>query len=419
MLRSFLFLSILTSAQALTLSLSDIATRVRSHHPMLKAARMSIEEARGRQLGSGRLDNPTFGYGFQNQSNVSPQTGIFSIDQTFPITKRLSLEKQLTSQLVTAAELEVRDAERRFIAEAQSLAVKLQALNQQRGLRQQQTELAAKLSDFVKGRADKGELSPLDAAQAQVEAQRLRLDARRLENESVSLLGQLKPMIGLPSSDALLIAGDMPPLTLADNRTGWTQRADYQLAQTKIAAAQTDKDLAKAKRMPDVTAGLFASREMQDVTSTQRERTGFLGFRISIPLPFWNRNQGEIAEKAASAERVRLESSALATQIMSEADTAHREMQANADLARETRDKLLPLVLEQTAKLEKAYENGQADMLTILRAREQRLQMEAASLDAVRDFHLARIRYEAAIGKHAPALPASTSKKNKPSNFSP
>ncbi|MCQ6473622.1 TolC family protein, partial [Vibrio parahaemolyticus] len=55
---------------------------------------------------------------------------------------------------------------------------------------------------------------------------------------------------------------------------------------------------------------------------------------------------------------------------------------------------------------EKAYESGQTDLLTILRAREQRLQLEAAALDAVRDFHLARIRYEAAIGKHAPATPA-------------
>jgi cobalt-zinc-cadmium efflux system outer membrane protein len=81
-------------------------------------------------------------------------------------------------------------------------------------------------------------------------------------------------------------------------------------------------------------------------------------------------------------------------------------MQASHDLARETRDKLLPLVIEQTGKLEKAYESGQTDLLTILRAREQRLQLEAAALDAVRDFHLARIRYEAAIGKHAPATPA-------------
>ena len=71
-------------------------------------------------------------------------------------------------------------------------------------------------------------------------------------------------------------------------------------------------------------------------------------------------------------------------------------------------DKLLPLVIEQTSKLEKAYESGQTDLLTVLRARDQRLQLEAAALDAVRDFHLARIRYEAATGKHAPAGAATS-----------
>jgi hypothetical protein len=68
-----------------------------------------------------------------------------------------------------------------------------------------------------------------------------------------------------------------------------------------------------------------------------------------------------------------------------------------------SKETLLPLVLQQTDRLEKAYESGQTDLLTVLRAREQRLQLEAAVLDATRDFHLARIRYEAAIGKHAPA----------------
>ena len=132
------------------------------------------------------------------------------------------------------------------------------------------------------------------------------------------------------------------------------------------------------------------------------QRTGYIGFRISLPLPFWNRNQGEIAEKKATAERHRLETEALGKQIASEADTARKEMQANADLARETRDKLLPLVLEQTQKLEKAYESGQTDLLTVLRARDQRLQLESAALDATRDFHLARIRYESATGATQP-----------------
>jgi len=396
-------------APALTLSLADIGMKVRTSHPTLKAARLAVEEARGRQLGSGRLSNPEFGYAFQNQSKVTPQTGVFSIEQAFPITRRLSLEKKLTSQLVGAAELEVRDAERRLIAEAQSLAVQLLSLTQQRALRKQQTALATKLSEFVRGRAKVGEISPLDAAQAQVDAQRLLLETRKLETSSISLLGQLKPVLGLQPEDTLTLVGDLPDMIVPNMGAGWMQRADYQLAQTKIAASLTGRDLAKARRFQDVKAGLFAGREMQDVTPTNRQYTGYYGFLVSIPLPFWNRNQGEIAESTASAERARLESEALGKQIISEAETARREMQANADLAHETRDKLLPLVIEQTDKLEKAYEQGQTNLLTILRAREQRLQLEAAALDAVRDFHLARVRYEAATGKHAPAVPATSS----------
>lgn len=414
MLRSlilpFCLLAATAPAPALTLSLAEVPARVRATHPTLKAARLAIAEARGRQLAAGRLSNPSVGLEFQNESRTSPQSTSLSLDQAFPITRRLSLEKRLTAQLVEAAELEVRDEERKLIAEAQTLAVQLLSIEQQRDLRKQQTELATKLSDFVKGRAKAGELSALDAAQAHVDAQRLLVEGKRLENSSVSLLGSLKPMLGVAPDDALTISGGMPPIVQPSASEGWKQRADYQLARTKTEAAQTDTELAKSRKWQDVSAGIFAAREKQDVDPNHTERTGFVGVRISLPLPFWNRNQGEIAEKVASAERARLEGDALGKMIVSEANTARKEMSSNAILAKDTRETLLPLVLEQSSKLEKAYETGQTDLLTVLRIREQRLQLEAAALDAERDFHLARIRYESAIGKHAPAPSTHSSK---------
>lgn len=393
----FLLLASATTTQALTLDLSAVAERVRRQHPSLKAARFVVEEARGRQQGAGRLSNPTFETSFQNESRVSPRATVFSLDQAFPVTKRLSLEKRLTAQLVQAAELEVHDVERRYIAEARTLAVKLLAVDQHLVQHRQQMELAQKLSSFAKDRAAKGELSILDSAQAQVDLQRIMLESRKLETERISLRGSLKPMLGLEAKDDLSISGDLKATQLP--ATGaWQQRPDYRLALTKTEVAQTEARLAQAKRWQDVSAGFFAAREQQDVTPRHTERTGFVGFRISIPLPLWNRNQGEIAEKAASAERARLEKEALAVQITSEASTARQEMEANAALLRETRDQFLPLVIEQTTKLEKAYEAGQTDLLTVLRARDQRLELESGALDAARDFHLARIRYEAATG---------------------
>jgi cobalt-zinc-cadmium efflux system outer membrane protein len=402
-----LFLTAASSTSALTLSLSDIGPRVRAAHPSLKAARMAVEEARGRQLGAGRLSNPSVGLDSRNETYLSPGDVMFSLDQSFPITKRLRLEKQLTAQLVTAAELEVKDAERRLISEAQTLAVQILAIEQQRSLRKQQTELATKLSEFVTGRAKAGELSALDAAQAQVDAQRLIVEARKLEGESRSLLGTLKPMLDLDPDDALSLSGALTEMNVPGKGANWAVRADYQLAEAKLIASQTDIGLAKANKWQDVNAGIFAGPETQNMSGDDRRTNGVIGFRISLPLPFWNKNEGQVAEKTAAAERANLEQAALGKQIRSDAENARKDMQMSHDLARETRDKLLPLVIEQTGKLEKAYESGQTDLLTILRAREQRLALEAAALDAVRDFHLARIRYETAIGKHAPAIPAT------------
>ena len=396
--RTSLFLALLcSSASALTLDLSAIGERVRQQHPSLKAARMVVEEARGRQLGAGRLSNPTLETSIQNESRVSPRSTIFSLDQACPVTRRLSLEKKLSTQLVQASDLEVKDVERRYIAEAKTLAVKLLALDQHLVLHRQQMELARKLSTFAKERAAAGEVSALDAAQAQVDLQRLLLETRKMEAETIGLRGALKPMLGIATQDSLTLTGDLTATKLPSTNS-WQQRPDYLLAQTRTKAAQTEAELAKANRWQDMNAGFFAAREQQDVTPRNTERTGFVGFRFSIPLPLWNRNQGEIAEKAASAERARLEKQALASQITSEADTARREMEANAALLRETRDQFLPLVLEQTKKFEKAYEAGQTDLLTVLRARDQRLELESGALDAARDFHLARIRYEAAVG---------------------
>ena len=77
MLRStFLLLPLLlaaaSSASAVTLTLSAIGPRVRAAHPSLKAARMAVEEARGRQLGAGRLSNPSVGMDSRNETFLSP-----------------------------------------------------------------------------------------------------------------------------------------------------------------------------------------------------------------------------------------------------------------------------------------------------------------------------------------------------------
>ena len=397
-----LLVTLLTSiSRAETLSLDAIPGLVLSGNPALKAARLTINEAAARQTASGRLTNPSVGLEFQPESAVSPLTLSIALEQSFPVTHRLRLEKQISSNLVTAAELEFHDVERRLIAEAQSLAVKALALDDHLFIHKQQGKVALDLVTFTEAGTKAGEISPLDAAQARVDAQRLELESRQLMTQKALLLGQLKPLIGFSANQSLVLSGKLPSPTLPE-KLDWQMRPDFQLAKIQEQTAATETSLAKSNRWRDLNAGLFAAREQQFVTAQGTERTGFVGFRLSIPLPFWDRNQGQIAEKMAAADRAQLETAALASQISHEAEAARQDMTSQMALIAETRDHLLPLIAEQTSALEKAYQAGQTDLITLLRAREQQLETKTNLLDFLRDFHLARIRYEAAIATHTP-----------------
>ncbi|PTX99845.1 hypothetical protein DB346_18725 [Verrucomicrobia bacterium LW23] len=412
-------------ACAETVALEDIPRRVRAGHPGLIAARMRIEEARGRFQGAGRLSNPSLGVELKHDRKFEEGTLTLSLDQSFPITSRLRLERVLSHKAIAAAELEVLDAERKLIAEAQTAAVRLLYLARQRQLRTQQAEVSASLAEFAVKRAQMGEISPLDAAQAQVDSQRILLEINQLEVERVAIAGELRLKLGSASATPLTISGTLPapgamqtapsqrvtraaplggamygPLPPAP-RGAPLNRPDYQRARLAEESAKTEVDLARAKKWEDVTAGIMLEGERARDEPEGLERNIYMGFRLSIPLPLWNQNRGEILEKEAGARRAVLETRALESEIVNEAAQARAEMAANARLANETRTTLLPLVQKQAERLEESYKKGEVEMLIVLRSREQRLALESAILDATRNYHLARIRYDSATGRYS------------------
>jgi cobalt-zinc-cadmium efflux system outer membrane protein len=90
---------------------------------------------------------------------------------------------------------------------------------------------------------------------------------------------------------------------------------------------------------------------------------------------------------------------ALDRNIRLEAEAARAEMSQWANLIREIDETLLPLAQEQSTLAENSYRTGQGEIQSVLRAREKRLQLAAAKLDAQREFQLARVRHETALGK--------------------
>jgi cobalt-zinc-cadmium efflux system outer membrane protein len=385
------------ASSGLIVTFDSIPNRVRRDNPDLAAARLRIREALGRMKQSGRRSNPELEGGFEHNTTFREGTIEIGISQRFPVTDRLRLERNISVIELKAAEAEIKEVERLLVAEAKTALVEVLAFRQQRTLRQKLAEVSAKLAGFIKQAADKGEQSPIDAGQAKLEAARLSSGIRQLKASEVASIGKLKPLLGMRVTDVLNVTGSLPEPSLPAGVVDPRRRPDFQAAQLQAQAATQNVELENARRYDDVEAGFVAGLERAEDAPEGFETEGIIGFRVKLALPFWDKNEGNIEAAQARAERKHKETVALAHTIRHQADSSRKEMVEWKRMLNEITDNLLPLAADQAGAAESAYLDGFSDLSAVLRAREQQLELADSRIEALRSFHLARVRFEAAI----------------------
>lgn len=416
-LRSILFTTIVCTTFAASLSGAEISLTVEGaaayavkHNPALAAARYRIEEARGRLDAAGRLSNPEAEFDFQQNPRKPERSFGVAWMQKFPITARLRLEKAVSRAELTAAQNEVRDQERKLAGEVRAAALGLVALESERELRGRQIVVSEELTAFMTKRVEAGEVSSVDAVQAGLESKQLGTLVLQLEVTKATLLGTLRPQLGVGASDTVVIKGSLSePGALPGKGANVTSRADYRAAQATAEAARQNVDLAKANKWADIGIGLTAEHGREEDAPDGFERDTSLGFKVSLPLPLWNKNEGQIREAKAMALRTELEIDAVAAQIRAEAAAARAEMEALAKIIADIDDKLIPAARQIEDQLRSSYATGLTTLPEVIRARGRRFELETQRLSALRDYHLARAKHQTAVG----TTPTSNNSRNK------
>lgn len=411
--RTILFSTIVCTAFAISARAREVSLSVESaaayavrHNPALAAARFRIEEARGRLEGSGRRPNPELEWELsQNVRSLEHGVGVAWM-QKFPRTARLALEKAVSRAELAAAVAEVGDAERVLAGEVRTAAVGLLALEKERGLREQQIVNSEELATFMTKRVQIGEAAAVDAAQVELESKQLSTQILMLNVEKATLLGTLRPLLGV--SGAVTISGTLAdPGDLPAKGAALSTRGDYRAAQANAEAARQGFDLAKANKWEDITVGISASHDRSDDAPEGLKRDTMIGFKVNIPIPLYTKNEGKIREALATAKRTEKEIVAVAAQARAEAAAARSEMTALAKIVADIDEKLIPAANQIEEQLRANYAGGLTPLPEVIRARGKRFEMEAQRLDALRDWHLARAKYQTAVGN----TPTTTSKK--------
>lgn len=385
---------------AVVVTLANVGDRIRSQNPDLAAARLRIREALGRMNPSGRLANPELETSFEHNPRFRERKLEIGFSQRFPLTNRLQLEKDVSLTELKASEAEVREVERQITGKAREAVVKVLAARQNRELLKEQSSASGKFAEFLSEIASKGEGSPLDAGQAKLEAASLAVEMRQLDAGETALLGELKPLLGMFPNEALNVSGNLPDPFLPQAGADPSARPDFQAAKLDALAAAQGVALEQSRRYEDVEGGIFAGAERSEDAPEGYDTEAIVGLRFKFPLPLWNKNEGAIQAAEATKIRKEKEAVALGRNIRLEAEAARAEMQEWEKMIREINETLLPLADQQYSLAESTYRNGQGEIQSVLRSREKRVQLAVARMDALREFHLARVRHQTALGKN-------------------
>jgi len=182
---------------------------------------------------------------------------------------------------------------------------------------------------------------------------------------------------------------DLPQLL----QTAQLARPDLVALRNDQARSVADLRLEQAQGKVDYTLGAEYRRE-QGVNG----RGNMLGFFVSVPLPFSNRNQGEIAR--ADAERDKAERSLRAgeTSVAGEVAAAYQEFESARSLLAEIERDLLAPTQEARASVTYVYQAGATSLLDVLDAQRAFNDTMQGYLDAQVSMRKAISRLNAAVG---------------------
>ena len=390
--------------QSSSLSIKQISKRVVANNPQLRAARLRINEAQGQVVQSGRLSNPELELNLNKNVRSSEGGLAVTFAQRFPITNRLSVEKRISNQQLSIAKEEVKVAQKALTLQAQELAVEFLHNRHRSEYLKKQSALLDEFANFIDNAAQRGELSSLDANQAKVESATLKSKLSRITTRNEILLNKLKAYIGLHPSRPLQLTGNLPNASIPSTNLALNNRPEYRAKLLEIEQAKDNIALQKANRYEDIEGRLFSSLDREEDAPNGLENEGTIGAGVSIPLQFYNKNQGNIQTARAQASRMSAEKTALALEIQQQVSTERAEMKSWLAQTNKLTTSLIPLADNNAELFEKAYRNGQAPFTSVLKARSQQLELQSQNIDNLESFHKARVRYFAAIGREQSAL---------------
>jgi len=343
----------------------------------LAARRYDIDIARAEIITARLRPNPEIGTEFAQLEPGGPYSdeSEYALGVEFTIEgpgKRRSRIRE-AQRATSVVEFEFEDFVRELILETQEAALEIKLVEANLTLARNNLEAAESIVELTEALYSAGEIDGIELRRARLLLPQSRNELRSLEVELEAALREFNRLLG-NSDNRFTVRGDFRatgaiPMLDEALEQALELRPDMRAVLAERERAAADLTLQYAERRPDVTVGTEVRRF--------RGNGSYLGLSVSVPLPLFDRNQGEISRAQYAQLQADTELLALRAEIQNTLRSAHTRLSLNLDLLES-----VTLELDEARQLyaitDTSYRSGAASLLEVLDARTAVNEAEAA-----------------------------------------
>jgi cobalt-zinc-cadmium efflux system outer membrane protein len=384
------------------MSLEDIERFSTESNPLYLQEKMNIGAARGDVITASLYYNPTFALQHQfigasrNSGPGLPETyGMYQ--QPVDVNGVISQRKKVAMQDFQTSLAQFADFDRIFRLRLRQNFWSYLYLTELLRFQEEFLENYKDLLELTKFRSDKGDISYLEYERIELERIQLEREYKNTRINRVQIGNQLRVLIGIADPEVNLnFAGRLEFKSTTELKIDLKDfnpedRPDLIALRNKENRERLNVELKKREAFPILTLG-------GEVMNKGPEN--YTGLYASIPIPIFNRNQGEILKAEELAKKAGLNVESKRMQIISEIIANKNELNFREEQLLDYRKiNLLEINKGVQEKSRLAYIRGASNLVTFLEAERNYLNVLRTYYELIYLYYVSIDQYKASIGK--------------------
>ncbi|MBV6664736.1 TolC family protein [Pseudomonas yamanorum] len=389
-----LLLITVQGVNAQTLTLESALQTAFANNPDMAAAQWEIDIAQGGRQQAGLIPNPVASWDAEDTRRNSRTTTV-KLSQTLELGGKRGARIDVATRAQEAAALTLE--QRRNGLRADVIDGYYGALRAQERLDLAQRSLALAERGLVvaNGRVTAGKSSPVEATRAQVQLSEIRLEFNRAQMGLTDAYRRLAASTGAASTDFQAVAPQAqaaPALPSTSQLLArLEQTVELRLAELQIVQGEAALGLEKAQRIPDLDVSIGSQYD-----ASVRERVNVVG--VSMPIPLFNRNQGNVLAASRRADQARDLRNAAELRLRTETRQALDLWQTANTEVRSFNQQILPAAQSAVDSATRGFEMGKFNFLDVLDAQRTLIAARTQYLAATAQATEAWVRIERIYG---------------------